>query len=332
MSCSAFCEVQSVPGGVVVGGLVGTNYGDISNCFARGTVTGDSDVGGLIGSSDSSYSSSVSRCYAACEIIAEPNDSIGGLIGSGPGGAINSFWDTQISGQKISAGGVGLSTAKMQDAEIYIDAGWDMTSETSNGLVDIWTIAEPNTYPQLTRLTSQYHVTQLPGSGTEDDPYEIATAEDLAAINDYDINAHYALVGDIDLSGITWSTAPILLFGGTFDGRGHTISNLTIDGSSYLGLFGKIMSDGIVTDLTIQNTYIIGYDYIGSLAGCSYGRIKNCHATGSVTGEFLVGGLVGLVNMLYGTTFEDSVSDCTVDVAVSGNNYVDNIANTHFYD
>ena len=329
-NCYAICTVTGCEN---VGGMIGKNWGYISNCYARGVVAGDKSVGGLIG-----YhylpSSIVSQCYAACEIVADSNDSIsiGGLIGKSSGQTKNSFWDTQVSGQEISAGGDGLSSERMQDTDIYLNAGWDITGETSDGLTDIWIIAEPNSYPQLTRFSDQYPVIQLPGSGTEGDPYEIATAEELAAINYYDIDAHYALVGDIDLSGIVWSTAPILLFDGTFDGRGRTISNLTINGGSYLGLFGKIMTDGVVTNLTIQDACIIGDYLIGSLAGLSYGRITDCHATGSVSGESNVGGLVGLVDMLCGSFLEEHISGCTADVVVSGNGNVDNIANTSYYD
>ena len=214
----------------------------------------------------------------------------------------------------------------------FLNAGWDMAGETSNGLADIWTIAEPNTYPQLTRLTYQYPITQLSGSGTPDDPYKIATAADLVAINDYDINAHYVLVADIDLSGMVWSTAPIFFFDGILDGQGHTISNLTIEGGSYLGLFAKILTNGVVTNLTIQDVDIIGHRFVGALAGESYGHITNCHVTGNITGEDFVAGLVGLANIFYGTTLEEYISDCTSDVVLSGNEYVHNIANAFFYD
>ena len=329
-NCYAICTVTGCEN---VGGLIGENRGYIYNCYARGTITGDKSVGGLIGYHRlPSIYSIISQCYAACVIVADSNDSVGGLIGKSSGQAINSFWDTQISGQEISAGGDGLPTEKMQNTETYLDAGWDITGETSDGLADIWTIAEPNSYPQLTRFSDQYPVIQLPGSGTEDDPYEITTVEDLAAINYYDIDAYYALVADIDLSGIVWSNAPISFFDGTFDGRGHTISNLTIYGGSYLGLFGRILSDGVVTNLTIQDACVIGDYLIGTFAGSSYGYITNCHATGSVSGESGVGGLVGMVNMLYSTFLFEYISDCTADVVVSGNDYVDDIANISYYD
>jgi hypothetical protein len=316
-----------------VGGLVGHNYGYgcIYNCYVIGTVTGEKDLGGLIGKNIYSHAT-VSQCYAACEVVANPNDSIGGLIGTNSGRSINNFWDIHVSGQEISAGGTGLPTAKLQDTVTYVSAGWDLAGETYNGLANIWTIAEPNTYPQLTRLTDQYPITQLSGSGTPDDPYEIATATDLVAINDYDINANYVLVADIDMSGMVWATAPIFFFNGTLDGQGYTISNLTIEGGSYLGLFAKILTNGVVTNLTIQDADIIGHRNIGALAGESYGRITDCHVTGSVTGESFVAGLVGLAKIFYWTTLEEYISDCTADVVLSGNNHVHNIANEQFYD
>jgi len=321
-NCYAECTVTGYEN---VGGLVGENSGYVSNCYARGTVVGEEYVGGLIGNNYYSRST-VYQCYAACEIIADPNDSIGGLIGKSSGRTMNSFWDTQVSGQKISAGGIGLTTAKLQDSVTYLNAGWDLADESSNGLADIWTIVEPNDYPQLTRLTDQYAITQLAGSGTEDDPYQISNAEELAAINNYDISAHYTLVADIDLSGIVWATAPILFFNGIFDGRDHTISNLIIEGDYYLGLFGNIMDNGVVTNLTIQDACIIGYRYVGALAGKSFEHIANCHVTGNITGEYYVGGLVGLID-LYGHPLE-FFSNCSADVVLSGNDHVNNIANT----
>ena len=332
-NCYAECTVI---GSELVGGLVGENsgyfyFGYVSNCYARSTITGEKYVGGLIGNNDNP--GTVYQCYAACEIIADPNDSIGGLIGKSSGRTMNSFWDVQVSGLKISAGGVGLTTAKLQDASTYISAGWDMAGETSDGLADIWTIAEPNSYPQLTRFTDQYPVIQLPGSGTKDDPYKIATAEDLAAINYYDINAHYAFVADIDLSGIIWSTAPVLVFNGTFDGRGHTISNLIIEGDSYLGLFGNIMTDAVVTNLIIQDACIIGNKLVGALAGKSRSHITDCHVTGNITGVSYVGGLAGLIEIRnYRSSSLEFYSNCSADVVLSGNDHVHNIANTTVHD
>jgi len=59
------------------------------------------------------------------------------------------FWDTQTSGQIISAGGTGKTTAEMQTAKTFLDAGWDFVGETKSGTEDIWWILEGNDYPRL---------------------------------------------------------------------------------------------------------------------------------------------------------------------------------------
>jgi hypothetical protein len=51
-----------------------------------------------------------------------------------------SFWDIQTSDQNTSTGGEGKSTAEMQTATTFLDAGWDFVGETANGTEDIWWI------------------------------------------------------------------------------------------------------------------------------------------------------------------------------------------------
>jgi hypothetical protein len=82
------------------------------------------------------------------------------------------------------------------------------------------------------------------GKGTLDDPYRIATVDNLlyllATSTDWDKS--FILTADIDLTGNTFEKAPIApdtddatdefqgtSFSGTFDGNGHAIRNLTID-------------------------------------------------------------------------------------------------------
>jgi len=59
------------------------------------------------------------------------------------------FWDIQISGQAMSAGGNGKTTAQMQTAKTFLDAGWDFGGETVNGTHDIWWFDEGKAYPRL---------------------------------------------------------------------------------------------------------------------------------------------------------------------------------------
>jgi hypothetical protein len=75
--------------------------------------------------------------------------SLGGLVAWNSGGVTNSFWDMQTSGQAVSAGGTGKTTAEMQTAKTFLDAGWDFVAETANGTEDVWWINEGKDYPRL---------------------------------------------------------------------------------------------------------------------------------------------------------------------------------------
>ena len=59
------------------------------------------------------------------------------------------FWDVEASVQSTSDGGEGKTTAQMQTAGTFLDAGWDFVGETDNGMEDIWWILEGQDYPRL---------------------------------------------------------------------------------------------------------------------------------------------------------------------------------------
>ena len=146
------------------------------------------------------------------------------------------------------------------------------------------------------------------GTGEPNDPYQIATAEDLIALgnepNDY--NDCFVLTADIDLSGYVFDRAVIAPdvdsdypfngteFTGSFDGQGHVISHLTIQGAYYLGLFGYCDSGAIISNLGLEAIDVNGTgDYVGVLVGYSGGIITLSYSIGSVAGDDKVGGLVG---------------------------------------
>ena len=82
----------------------------------------------------------------------------------------------------------------------------------------------------------------------------------------------------------------------TFDGRGHTISNLYIDhpSTNFVGLFGVLGTGGNVRNLGIEGGSLTGSSSVGGLVGSSEGTISACYATGDATGTGgSVGGLVG---------------------------------------
>ena len=152
------------------------------------------------------------------------------------------------------------------------------------------------------------------GSGTAEDPYQIATAEDLMLLGESpgDYDKHFILTADIDLDpslpdGKVFDRAVIApganddeewfqgtAFTGIFDGNAHTISHLTIEGGGYLGLFGTLGPEAEISNLGLEAIDINGIgDCVGSLVGVNGSSITTCYSTGTVTGEWFVGGLVG---------------------------------------
>ncbi len=189
------------------------------------------------------------------------------------------------------------------------------------------------------------------GSGTESDPYQIATATDL--INLGKTTTHYSkffiLTANIDLAGYTFTRAVIApdintnsgftgtQFNGKFNGNGHIVSNLTINGTSrdYIGLIGYTTSAAVINNLSLISVNIFGHNLVGGLIGYNnYGTISNSYTSGTTNGYSSVGGLVGFND--YGTI---SVSYSTVKVfgnglnigGLVGSSYRGTISYSYFY-
>ena len=154
------------------------------------------------------------------------------------------------------------------------------------------------------------------GSGTEEDPYRISTAEDLAALaantqttTAYS-SAHYVLTQDIDLSGVCGpningakkSWTPIGFcdwggnakpFAGVFDGGGHTVSNLYINepANYYQGLFAH--NSGTIKNLSVTGSVTARRCAAGICGQNKNGKIINCHNACSVSVVYQGSGLNG---------------------------------------
>lgn len=170
------------------------------------------------------------------------------------------------------------------------------------------------TYSQVEPTAAKYSG----GSGEPNDPYQIATADDLIALGESpeDYDKHFILTADIDLDpnlpgGKVFDKAVIAAdindrwpfdgtpFSGVFNGNGHTISHLVIDGGGYLGLFGQLESTAEVKNLGVMDVNITSYlcagdpTGVGGLTGSNVGTITLSYSTGTVTGGCNTGGLVG---------------------------------------
>lgn len=120
-------DVTCIGDGQRTGGLIGYvfNTANITNCYAAGNVDGNNKVGGLVGELDTSL---LQFSYSCGEVICSGSD-VGGLIGFFQGGEISdyiidSYWNTDTSGQTTSNGGTGITTSQMQNQSFY-PANWD---------------------------------------------------------------------------------------------------------------------------------------------------------------------------------------------------------------
>lgn len=140
-------------------------------------------------------------------------------------------------------------------------------------------------------------VTQADAAGNTIHISSEAELRDLAASCALDTwSRDKNVVLDSDLTLVDPSFLPIPTFGGSFDGQGHTIHNVSItDSLSPAGLFGVVQAGGSVRSLHVVGTVTPSGDgrSVGGIAGENNGAIEKCSFTGTVSGQVYVGGIAG---------------------------------------
>ena len=171
---------------------------------------------------------------------------------------------------------------------------------------------------------------------------DIGTVEALLALarsgDPETLAKNYRLTADLNLGGRAADPFPgigtaAVPFTGVFDGQGHTISNVTVNGGENAGFFG-VVKGATIKNLTLENVTVTGTKQVGGLVGWAQveldkenmgagkaNLIGSCSVTGQVSGTESVGGLVGLndgksdPDTLF--SISSSVDKCTADVAVT---------------
>jgi len=167
----------------------------------------------------------------------------------------------------------------------------------------------------------------MPGFADEGPSLSIYTVNDFLSfaescrLDSYSENLSVSLENDLDLSGTDFQGVPI--FSGSFDGKGHSITGLSITvESSAVGLFRYLTETASVKNLHISGSVAPGgsRSSVGGIAGESAGIIRDCTFDGSITGGDYVGGIVG-ENSLSGI-----IQGCSVNGRISGKHFVGGIA------
>ncbi len=145
------------------------------------------------------------------------------------------------------------------------------------------------------------------GSGTENDPYQIETLDNLLWLSTTpeSWDSHFIQTATLtaadtqnwnDGAGFSCIGHEDNPFSGVYNGQDYTIFNLYINraDSTNVGMFGQT-EEAEISNINISNLNVTGYDKTGGLIGRSeFTTVRNCRAIGNVTGNSSVGGLFGM--------------------------------------
>ncbi|MCC5910450.1 MAG: S-layer homology domain-containing protein, partial [Clostridiaceae bacterium] len=252
-------------------------------------------------------------------IIAIAIDSQEGMLTAGQAGSVTFPVITNLAdGEELSVALVG-EPAGLSISVNPVSDGVAVATVTATDIAEEGIYAFTVDYPEADQQTVEaIYVSPAfaGGLGTEEDPWEINTVEQLNSVQNYlgehFTDTHFQLIDNIDLTSATTSGGiyyseglgwePIgdaeRRFAGKFNGNGFTISGININrpGKDNVGLFGYLSNTAEIKRLNIEDADINGGNLTGILAGHNLGSISDSSATGSVTGNNNVGVLVGRNN------------------------------------
>jgi len=276
------------------------------------------NFGGLVGSIISS-SDSIQNCYSCGSVSGITN--VHGLIGSGGLSGTNvfaSYWNTTTSGIPTGTDGIPLTDAQMQD----------LTNFTGWGETKLWEMIDVSgTYPRLVNTPQRADVdlsVLIPISTLEEfqkigvDPsyhsngkYELLNDIDCSGgvwepinlVNGY-FNGNNHTLSNLVIANTT-ATDYIGVFSHVY---ASVLKNLVVDNVSVTAtdfndagtrigvLVGIVRTNSIVDNCRVTNSFGNGIKYVGGIAGRTWRNISitNCQCNNvALQGFEIVGGIVG---------------------------------------
>ncbi len=324
------------PSGWRVGVLAGCSLGaNINNCYTAGDIVLECNgqIGGLVGLFSGP---TVTSCFTTYETIGAYESTT----------FINTYWGSDVQDMSLDGSLCYKLNGNQQNIMWYQTLVEDKYPTLDNTHMQVFPIGEmkcDGTFlsEDISFTNDKNAASQIPPHNYEngkcttcgqldtdyisvvDGWYEVGTPSELLYISDFvnsdnsDINIR--LTADIDLSGISYfppigtqiyPQGPMLHYGGTFDGQGHVIYNLSIvkdDEGAETGLFGRLQG-ATVKNLGIVNATIKNASALraGVLAGSCVGNsmVMNCFTTGDFVMEDCIcnynhtngDGLIGLIS------------------------------------
>ena len=369
--CSVSSSVK-VKGAFYAAGLVGqATSSSVTDCWSRASVSSDNDAGGIVAHG---LSVKFSGCYAAPSALDSTAGATGAILASNVEGCSyeRCYYDQALPGANVI--GEAKTTAELTDLRGATVAGLlngpDRTGENAVWRADFGAINDG--YPSLrgpgeravtswldvgaladSRVLVQADGTSYPLS-VESGVYSVGSPESLAKIWQTLLfsysHINIKLTADIDLMGamytnnsgepLAWMTLPQRTSGaytGTFDGAGHTISNMRAVGNSnvgaytdtdsYAGFFTTLGDGATVQDVNFVSSTASAKTYAGIVVG-ALGGMSSASAKGGTTvqrcsvgsdcevSSSAVAGIAGSV--FAGATNPNVIQDCFNRATVRG--------------
>ena len=296
----------NVSGNTNVGGVCGSINTPLTKCYNTGKVSGKGNVGGVCG-----YNSmaTIGKCYNTGKVSGERY--VGGICGCNFNRKETftaCYYDSDCT-----QNGVGYSSASTEN--VLPKSTDDMHSTAFCELIGYHSYDNQSGICALCEEAYQEApcnngIYEISNAGqlywfadkvnNENGTYGNANA---VLTKDIVVNQH-VLTSDGTLNGdgnsfkswtpIGTSTSP---FTGTFDGGNHTINGLYFynTNTNYIGLFGYLGENGKISNVGVQDSYLMGYEWDGGICGYNSGAtIENCYYTGTVSGSWgHIGGICG---------------------------------------
>ena len=256
----------NISGTKYIGGVVGRllNGSTVQNCYNTGNVSGtDVCVGGVVG--EIYKENTVTNCYYLSGCAKDGN----GVTQFGVGNETKGSTTADVVDQTNSR-----TNEQFNSGDICTAVGYHAGSGTANGFCDVCDYA-----PATLNADGYYEI------GNAGQLFWFAQQVNIAG----NTTANAKLTADIDLENRTWypigvyndavdasGTTAQMMFKGTLDGCGYTVSNFTAIGTGSQGLVGYSDTTVVVKNLGVINATVSGWNAGAVLA--YQGTVENCYA------------------------------------------------------
>lgn len=320
VNCSNYGTITSKHTGVPnFGGIVAQSYATITSCFNDGTISGQTNVGGIVG--NQMNAKVITNCFNLGSITAtSTTGNAGGIMGYASGATtISTCYNTgtvKATNSNAVLGGTKSGVTTTLTNNYYLATATDVSTGALSAddmkkqesfafdFDNTWVMAATTTNYKYPNLQSNLYYVE--SDGTIDAPYTISNQADLEAIKTKGLGKVYSVIASFSVSSDYESISG---FTGTLLGNNNTI----ILNNTSNGIFATIAGSAKVQELNVTGVISSTENNIGGIAGIinsTTATVENCTNSASVTANYFVGGIAGAT--------KGNITNCVNNGTVTG--------------